>query len=75
MVWCRLGVGELHGSVGRDDENLGRSPALVSPAMPAAGGNAGGIASLEVMDLLFEGQFDGSLEDDCQLLCLPNVGF
>ena len=75
MAWCRLGVGESHGPVGRDDENLGRSLALVAPAVPAAGGNAGCIASLEVMDLLFEGQFDGSLEDDCQLFCLPNVRF
>lgn len=61
--------------MGSDDENLSRSLALISPAVPAACWNAGGITPLEVMDVFFERQFDGSLEYHRQLFRSPHVRF
>jgi hypothetical protein len=40
-----------------DDEDLGRPLAVVPPAVPVSGGNARGVAALEIVDLLFKRQF------------------
>ena len=76
LAGCRGVCGRsLQDSVGRDDQNLSWSLAFVSPAMSTACGNAGGVASFEIVYVIFKRQFNSPLKHHRQLLRLPHVGF